>query len=100
MYSIGLILSTRKGQLPFDPEYGSVIWDREYADIQASNKSELRSGLRDAIQKYERRLSSVVVSFEQPTSVGTRSIGVAVKVTGEYTDGGHLRPFEAFYNLG
>lgn len=100
MCSIGLLLSTRKGQLPFDSEYGSVLWDREYADIQTSNKSELRSGLRDAIQKYEKRLSSVVVSFEAPTETGQRGFGVAVKVTGEYSDNGSLRPFEAVYQLG
>ena len=99
IYSIGLILSSRAGTMPFDPNYGCSIWDREFSDMLTTNKADIRSALRNAIDKYEKRLFNVSVSFLNLDSRGPRTLGIAVKVSGNYKDGGEERKFEATYNL-
>ncbi len=97
--SVGLILSTRLGSIPFKPEYGCELWDREYADILTANKAEIRASLRNAIDKFERRLVNVSVSFGQGGDISPRRVGIVVKVTGDYKDDGEEKRFEATYGL-
>jgi phage baseplate assembly protein W len=52
-YSIGLILCTRIGTMPFEADYGCEIWDREFSDLYTANKGDIRANLRMAIDKYE-----------------------------------------------
>ena len=99
MYSIGLILSTRAGVMPFDPDYGCSIWDREFSDILTTNKADIRSALRNAIDRYERRLYNVSVTFLNLDSKTSRTLGISVKVSGYYKDGEEEKKFEATYNL-
>ena len=87
IYSIGLILSTRVGQLPFAPKYGSEIWEREFSDMVTSNKADMRGNFRNAIDKYEKRLYNVSVSILQAHESRAAAIGLMAEVTGNYMDG-------------
>jgi len=94
-YSVGLLLSTRPGMMKFLPDYGCDIWDKEYSDLYAVNKADIQASLRNAISKYEDRLSNVSVSFVSVDDTGPHSLGVAVKVTGSYRENGEEKSFEA-----
>jgi phage baseplate assembly protein W len=99
-YSVGLILSTRCGSMPFEPNFGCEIWDKEYADLYTHNKADVRSSLRNAIDIYERRLYDVSVSFGGSDDRVSQGLGMMVKVTGNYREGNEERRFEATYRLG
>ena len=99
-YALALILSTHPGQMPFDPEFGCAIWDKEYSDIYSSDKAEIRASLRNAIGKYEKRLYDVSVNFSVADRKSAKNLGIVVKVSGLYMDGKEEQKFEASYNLG
>ncbi len=98
--SVGLILSARVGSMTFNPEFGCELWEREYSDLLSANKASIRASLRNAIDKYEKRLSDVSVSFTAGTSDAPHHLGMKVKVTGLYRDGDEDQKFEATYGLG
>lgn len=100
MYSVGLIISTRPGTMPFDPGFGCDIWDKEYSDLYTANKADMRSSLRNAVDKYEKRLYDVTVSLIEVGEAGHESLGMGVKVTGNYRDNGEEKKFEATFHLG
>ncbi|MCK4606709.1 MAG: GPW/gp25 family protein [candidate division Zixibacteria bacterium] len=99
-YSIGLLLSTRVGSMPFNPEYGCDLWDKEFSDLYTSNKADIRANLRNAIGKFEKRLYNVSVSLIQSGDQTTQALGMGVKVTGNYLDDNEEMKFEARYDLG
>ena len=99
-YSVGLLLSTRQGMMQFDPAYGCDIWNKEYSDLYAANKADIRASLRNAINTYEERLYNVSVSFVSVEDSAPHSLGLAVKVSGNFKDGGEEKNFEASYLLG
>jgi phage baseplate assembly protein W len=99
-YSIGLLLSTRKGQMHFDPGYGCDIWEKEFSDLYAANKADIRASLRNAIDTYERRLFNVSVTFVGVENRTSRPLGMVVKVSGNFHDEGKEKSFEANYVLG
>jgi len=100
-HSIGLVLATRMGTMPFDPEFGCAIWDREYSDLYSANKGDIRAALRAAIDKYEKRLYNVSVSFSGLDDPAAHTLGVVVKVSGNYRDeNGEEMRFSANYQLG
>ena len=95
------MLSTRPGMLPFAPEYGCEIWEKEFSDIVVANKAEIRANLRNAIDKFEKRLYNVSVSFVGMNTAKPRALGIVVKVSGNYRDEqGEEQKFEASYSLG
>ena len=100
IYSVGLILSSRPESMPFDPEYGCEIWNKEYSDLQTSSKAEVRSSLRNAIDRYEKRLYNVSVSFTSTQDASPQILGIAIKVTGNYREDGEEMRFEATYRVG
>ncbi|HHI03258.1 MAG TPA: hypothetical protein ENL22_07045 [candidate division Zixibacteria bacterium] len=100
VHSIGLILSTRLNMLPFDPDFGCDIWDKEFSDVQTINKSDMRAGLRNAISRYEKRLENVAVSFMASSDNKPHTIGMIARVTGTYFDGKSKKRFEASYIVG
>jgi len=100
-YAVGLLLSTRMGSMPFFPEYGCGLWDKEYADTIVANKGDIRASLRNAIATCEKRLYNTSVSITQESTSSPRGLGLKVRVTGNYRDeGGEEKKFEAAYNLG
>ncbi len=99
-YSVGLILSSRPGIMPFEPEYGCAIWEKEFSDLYTVNKADVRSTLRNAINKYEKRIYNVSVSFLSLDGVSSHALGIAIKVSGNYHDGDREELFEATYHLG
>ena len=52
--SLGLILSTRKGSLPFAPDFGCDLWDREYTDLFMTSKADVQASIRGAIAGWNR----------------------------------------------
>lgn len=100
-YSIGLILCTRIGAMPFRQEFGCDLWDKEYSDLYTSNKADIRASIRNAISKYEKRLYNASVTFNYADKdSGAKILGIAVKVTGNYLDGKDEKKFVANYSLG
>ncbi len=100
MYSIGLVLSTRLGSIPFRKDYGCDLWEKEFSDMLTTNKADVRASLRNAIGKYERRLYNVTVSFTSEDLGEGHNLGMQVKVTGNYRDDDDELKFEAHYDLG
>ncbi len=98
--TVGLILSTRLGTIPFSPDFGCDLWDKEYADLYAANKADIRASLRNAIDKFEKRLYNVTASFGLASDLSPHALGLTVKVTGNYMDGKEEMKFEASYALG
>ena len=100
IYSVGLILSTRLGQLPFSPEFGCKIWEREYSDIVRLNKADLRGNLRNSIDKHEKRLQNVAVSVSGFNEKTFGSLGVVVTVSGRYMDGNKEMTLKHGFRIG
>ena len=99
-HAVGLILSTRLGRMPFLPEFGCSIWDKEYSDLLSANKSDIRAALRNAIDTQEKRLYNLSISFTPDTQAEISALGLKVKVTGNYRDDDNEeRKFEAVYHL-
>jgi phage baseplate assembly protein W len=99
-YSIGLLLSARAGSIPFLPEYGCDIWEKEFSDLYTANKADIRASLRNAIDKFERRLYNVSISFVNVSSDSPHILGLAVKVVGYYKENNEEKKYEAAFNLG
>jgi len=99
-YSIGLLLSTRRGAMPFLPEFGCDIWEMEYGDLDTANKAAVRSTLRNAIATFEKRLTDVSVSFSNVKGPAPHAIGIEVRVSGLYRENGEEQKFEAAFMLG
>ncbi len=98
--SVGLLLSTRIGRMPFLPGYGSEIWEREYGDIFSASRADIRSALRNAIDAYEKRLYNLSVSFSPSEQLLAYRLGMVVKITGNYRDDdGEEKKFEGIYRL-
>jgi len=99
IYSVGLIMSTRIGQMPFAPEYGCNMWEKEYSDLMAANSADIRSGLRNAIDKFEKRLYSVSVSLVNTKKDDLQVNNVVIRVTGNYKDGSEEKRLEHHYSI-
>ncbi len=98
--SIGLILSTRVGSISFDPEYGCGIWEREFADLLTTNKADVRASIRNALDRYEKRIYNMSVSFTNVGGTASHPLGLAVKVTGNYREDSEEKKFESTFIIG
>lgn len=98
--SVGLILSTRKGSLPFDQDFGCDLWDKEFSDLFTANRSEIQGSIRNAINKYEPRLFNVSVTIINIDTGPTHPLGIALKVIGNYRDGDDEKRFEGSFSIG
>jgi phage baseplate assembly protein W len=98
--SIGLILSTRKGSLPFDPEYGCDLWEREYSDLFMVSKSDVQGSVRNAITRNEPRLYNVSVSLVNVQTGPVHPLGIAVKVIGNFKEDKEEKRFEELFSVG
>jgi len=98
--SVGLILSTRIGSIPFEPGYGCEIWEKEFSDMQSTNRGDIRAGVRNAISKYEKRLHHVSVSMENVEIKSGRPLGIVIKVSGKYDEDGKEKKFEEVFTTG
>ena len=98
-HSVGLIISSRQGSIPFEPDYGCIIWEKEYSDLYSANRSDLRASIRNAIDKFEKRLYNVSVSLSDIDSSGMHPLGLTIKVSGYYKENDEERKFEETFNL-
>lgn len=99
-YSIGLLLSTRRGSMPFDPEYGCEIWEKEFSDLYTANKADVRGSIRNAIDTYEKRLYNVSVSLGSVEASPSHALGIVVKVSGNFREEGEEKKFEETFKIG
>jgi len=100
LYSIGLILSSRLGTLPFEPSFGCDIWEKEFSDLYTANKADIRAGIRIAIDKFEKRLYNASVTLVNVDVSHLHALGVAVKVTGLFREDGEEKKFEETFTIG
>ncbi|MEW5923582.1 MAG: GPW/gp25 family protein [Candidatus Zixiibacteriota bacterium] len=98
--SIGLLLSSRLGTLPFNASYGCDIWEKEFSDIYTANKADIRASIRNAIDKFEKRLYNVSVTLVSVDVSHLHALGVAVKVIGLFQEDGEEKKFEETYTIG
>ena len=99
-YCVGLLLSTRLGMMKFRPDYGCDIWEMEYSDLYAASKADILSSLRNTIDKHERRLYGVSISFVNVDDNAPHSLGLAVSVSGTFKEDDEEKEFQAKYELG
>ncbi|MFQ5499197.1 MAG: GPW/gp25 family protein [Candidatus Zixiibacteriota bacterium] len=102
-HSVGLLISTRIGQMRFMPNYGCDLWEKEHSDLYTASRADIRASLRNAIGQFEKRLYNVSVSVlsEVKAAAGSGSTrGVAVRVTGYFTEEDEEQKFEATFNIG
>ena len=62
--------------------------------------TDIRASLRNAINVYEERLYNVSVSFVSVEDSAPHSLGLAVRVTGNYKEGNEEKKFDASFVLG
>ena len=98
-HSVGLILSSRPGHLKFLPEFGCGVWEKEFADMLSVNKSDIRAFLRNAIDRHERRLYNLSVSFTPENPRPGENLSMSARITGNYKDGDEEFKFEETYRL-
>jgi len=99
-FSLGLILSSRPGSLPFEPEFGCELWEKEYSDLYTANRSDVQGSVRNAIGKFEKRLFNVSVTLLNVETGRGHTLGLAVRVTGSYRDGEFEKKFDETFNIG
>jgi len=99
-HSIGLILSTRVGSIPFNRDFGCAIWEKEYSDLNTASKADVRASLRNAIDKSEKRLFNLSVSFSTVEESGIHPLGLAVTVSGTYKENGEEKEFRETFTIG
>jgi phage baseplate assembly protein W len=99
-HSIGLILSTRVGTVAFNREFGCGIWDKEYADLITTNKADVRASLRNAIDRFEKRIYNMSVSFSNVESTQSHPLGLAIRVTGNYRENDEEKKFDKTFFVG
>ena len=98
--SIGMILSTRRGTLPFDPEFGCNLWDREFSDFFMVNRQDVQGSVRNAINQFEPRLFNVSATLMNIDTGPNHPLGIAVKIIGNYRDEGIEKRFEEIFSIG
>ena len=98
-HSVGLILSTRIGQLMYLPNFGCTIWEKEYSDILSASKSDIRAALRNSIDQYEKRLYNLSVSFSPEDRRPGGTLSMSIRVSGNYREDQEERKFEETYRL-
>jgi phage baseplate assembly protein W len=99
IHSVGIILATRKGMLPFAPDFGCDMWHREFSDMTTARKGDISAEVRMAISKHERRLRDVEVRFSDSGGSTSFHIGLSITVSGKYTEGDEERLLECSYDV-
>ncbi|MVT11660.1 GPW/gp25 family protein [Chitinophaga tropicalis] len=84
---IHLLITTVLGENKDDPQYGCQLWDSDF-DIRATNnevKEQVERSVRNAITRYEKRLSqirvSAMVSQEEVSGISAKKIKKKIRVT-------------------
>lgn len=53
---LALLLTTAKGELLGDPDYGCTLYERLFNGFTPAEQSEIKDDIVDAISKYEKRI--------------------------------------------
>ena len=95
--AIQALLLTRKGERPFQPEFGCDVQDMLFEPLDYASAGTIKQEIRESINRYERRVSVTLVECEpdfdnngynvevEYTIVGRDDIPVAVEFILERT---------------
>lgn len=63
---IHLLLTTAREEFPPDPDYGCELWELEFNTVQTTGvwMDRLAQHMKELVDRYERRLTDVVVQVE------------------------------------
>jgi len=64
--NINIIIKTQHGESRYDNEFGCFIWNKDYTTVTKVSQwqNELKSFMKGAIVKYEKRLKNVDVALK------------------------------------
>lgn len=97
---VNLIIASRMGSFPFDPDFGCHIWEAEYTYLSAKSKGDIRSDIRQAISLYERRLSDVSVDVKRSIVDRKKNrVCLVATVKGKFIQEGRKQSFSEDYFL-
>lgn len=68
MQAVVNIVTTKKGSMPFDPDYGTTIGSEMFENITPFLLSTIETDIKDAIIKYEPRVEDIEVSLTPITN--------------------------------
>ena len=97
--SIGVILATRPGVLPFAPEFGCGLWEREFSDMPTARKGDISASLRIAISTHEKRLYDLDVTYKESRDERSSKLGLVVTITGKYLEDDTERELDVSFSL-
>jgi phage baseplate assembly protein W len=93
--SIHLILATRIGERPFNPEYGSRLPELVFEPMDDALKELLRYYTVDALSRWEKRIEIQQVNLEDHFSGDPNTIGISIYYTirNSHIRGSYVYPF-------
>lgn len=97
---VGIIIGSRFGAFPFNPEFGCKIWDSEFTYFSPQSLGEFNRYIRNAISEHEKRLEKeeLKVEIKQAFIEPYRNkASLIAKVEGTYKEDGKEQPFEEEY---
>lgn len=68
--SVRLILSTRKGERPFRPKFGSNLSQYAFESVDTTLRTQIRQEITAALQAWEPRIRNIRVDFESNRNDG------------------------------
>lgn len=66
--SIVNIVTTKKGDMPFDPDFGTNVGSTLFQNLTHFSLSTLPGEIQETIAKYEPRVKDVMISFDPSTT--------------------------------
>jgi len=93
--SIHLILATRIGERPFNPEFGSRLPELVFEPMDDGLKELLRHYTVDALSRWEKRISIEQVTLTENYQGNQNAIGIAVyySIRNSHIRGSYVYPF-------
>ncbi|WP_375443586.1 GPW/gp25 family protein [uncultured Fibrella sp.] len=62
---IGLYLATRPGQYPYDPQYGCILHNYEFHELnETPSKDQIKRSIEDYLKKLDQRIEPERVTVE------------------------------------
>lgn len=85
--SVRLILTTRRGERPFRPQFGAGLDQFAFEEMGTTTRSLIRQEVVSALQAWEPRIHSIEVSFEHRQEEGRLMVLVSYRVRGSGASG-------------
>ena len=78
--SIRMILSTVPGERVMRPDFGCAMWEMLFAPITAGTLGPVEQAVREALERWEPRITLEWVLATGDQGTGTISIGIAYRI--------------------